>query len=256
MIRVGIVAPEDLVRAGIRNILEADDQLSVVVDGHTNRVLDVTDRVPLAVLVASPTTEIEALRILRTINRQPLPPRTVVLADRVSKKGARALLGERAAGILHRSTARLHLPWAVHAAAQGGLALEPALASLLVNSYLEPLRLARTQSEAQTLLSRITAREREVLTLLADGHAAPAIAEMLSLALGTVKSYMRSVYDKLGVSNRIQAVRVLWSTGTISSPAPVSSRVTAPTAQRTRRFRAPHDDPTASRQLTTSRRRP
>lgn len=224
------MAPEDLVRVGIRNVLEAEHQLSVVADGHTNRVLDVTDRVPLDVLVASPATECDALRLLRTINRRPLPPRTVVLADRVSRQGACALLGERAAGILRRSTARHHLPWAVPAAAQGGLALEPALASLLVDSYLQPLRRAQTQSDARTLLGRLTVREREVLTLLADGHAAPAIAAMLSLAPGTVKSYLRSVYDKLDVSNRIQAVRVLWSADAIPSPAPVPSRAVGQTA--------------------------
>lgn len=245
VIRVGIAAPEELVRAGIRSVLEMDDQLSVVVDGHTSRVLDLTDRVPLAVLVASPATECEALRLLRTVNRRPVPPRTVVLADRVSKRGARALLGERVAGIFRRSTARLHLPWAVRAAAQGGLALEPALASSLVDSYLEPLRRAQTQSEAQTLLSRLTVREREVLTLLADGHAAPAIAAMLSLAPGTVKSYMRSVYDKLGTGNRIQAARVLWAAGTVPSPAPVPSRAADSTAIRTSRSGDPHYNPTA-----------
>ncbi len=229
MLRVGIVAPEDLVRVGIRNALEVNAQLSVVADGHTNQALDMTDRVPLTVLVASPATEGEALRLLRAVNQRPAPPRTVVLADRVSKEGVRALLDERAAGILRRSTARLHLPWAVRAAAQGSLALEPSLASLLVDSYLAPLKWAQTQSEAQALLSRLTAREREVLTLLADGHPAPVIAAMLSLAPGTVKSYVRIVYDKLGVSNRIQAARVLWSASTVPPPAPVPSRAAIPT---------------------------
>lgn len=239
MIRVGIVAAEELVRAGIRSVLETDDQLSVVVDGHTSRVLDLTDRVPLTVLVASPATECEALHLLRTVNRRPAPPRTVVLADRVSKRGTRALLGERVAGIFRRSTARLHLPWAVRAAAQGGLALEPALASLLVDTYLEPLRQAQTQSEAQSLLSRLTAREREVLTLLADGHAAPEIAAMLSLAPGTVKSHMRSVYDKLGASNRIQAARVLWSAGPVPSSASVPGRAAVATTLQANRFSTP-----------------
>ncbi|WNZ10636.1 response regulator transcription factor [Streptomyces sp. 11x1] len=194
--------------------------MSVVADGHTSRVLDVMNRLSLSVLVASPATEDEALRLLRTINCQPVPPRTVVLADRISKKAVRALLDARAAGILRRSTARLHLPWAVQATAQGALALEPALASLLVDSYLEPLRRDQTQSEAESLLTRLTAREREVLTLLADGYAAPEIAAMLSLATGTVKSHMRSVYDKLGVSNRIQAARVFWSAGSAPTPVP------------------------------------
>ena len=58
----------------------------------------------------------------------------------------------------------------------------------------------------QPLIEPLTQRELEVLQLLAQGLTNPQIADQLTIALGTVKSYTAHIYDKLGVRNRIQAV--------------------------------------------------
>jgi DNA-binding CsgD family transcriptional regulator len=53
----------------------------------------------------------------------------------------------------------------------------------------------------------LTAREREVLALVAAGHSTPSIAEQLGIAQGTVKAHLTSVYKKIPVQNRVQATR-------------------------------------------------
>jgi two-component system nitrate/nitrite response regulator NarL len=52
----------------------------------------------------------------------------------------------------------------------------------------------------------LTAREREILALTADGHSAPDIAEKLTLSPTTVRTHLQHLYDKLGVSDRAAAV--------------------------------------------------
>ncbi|MGB3713591.1 MAG: response regulator transcription factor [Candidatus Promineifilaceae bacterium] len=58
----------------------------------------------------------------------------------------------------------------------------------------------------QSLIDPLTARELEVLQLMAGGLTNPQIAEKLVIAVGTVKSYTAQIYGKLGVNNRVQAV--------------------------------------------------
>jgi DNA-binding CsgD family transcriptional regulator len=53
----------------------------------------------------------------------------------------------------------------------------------------------------------LTAREREILALLADGHTTAAIASELGITPGTVKTHLTSAYRKLGARNRVQAAR-------------------------------------------------
>jgi DNA-binding CsgD family transcriptional regulator len=60
---------------------------------------------------------------------------------------------------------------------------------------------------AEVLVEPLTEREAEVLALMAEGHSNPEIAEQLTLAVGTVKFYTSAIYGKLGVKNRVAAVR-------------------------------------------------
>jgi DNA-binding CsgD family transcriptional regulator len=63
-----------------------------------------------------------------------------------------------------------------------------------------------TRTAQQTDLNDLTPRELEVLRLIADGLSNPAIAERLTISVGTVKAHTASIYSKLGTSNRVQAL--------------------------------------------------
>jgi DNA-binding CsgD family transcriptional regulator len=60
--------------------------------------------------------------------------------------------------------------------------------------------------EPRAAVERLSAREAQILCLLAQGHSAPAVAEQLQLSRHTVNTHLRNSYSKLGVHNRLQAV--------------------------------------------------
>ncbi len=72
-------------------------------------------------------------------------------------------------------------------------------------------------------LDSLTPRESHVLSMLAEGHSNKQIATLLGLEELTIKSYVRTIYDKLGVKNRVQAARIWWR-----SMSPDSSRSVLP----------------------------
>jgi LuxR family maltose regulon positive regulatory protein len=67
-------------------------------------------------------------------------------------------------------------------------------------------------------LPALTAREREVLELLSTGAGYTEIARELAVSLNTVRSHIRSLYDKCGVENRAEAVNMGWNLGLLSAP--------------------------------------
>ncbi|MFB7653943.1 MULTISPECIES: response regulator transcription factor [unclassified Streptomyces] len=120
------------------------------------------------------------------------------------------LLRHGARGILLRGSSVRHLPWAVRAAAEGTVALGPVAARFLVDQYVRPGRMADAVVAARGMLKKLSAREREIARLLADGASNPDMAEALGISAHTVKDHIRGVYAKLGVDNRVQASRVVW----------------------------------------------
>lgn len=87
------------------------------------------------------------------------------------------------------------------------------LPSEVQTSIAQQIRLRADSGQQQ-----LTAREREILQLTAAGHSGPQIARDLGLSAGTVKTHLRHVYEKLGVSGRAAAVAEAMRAGIIQSP--------------------------------------
>src|SRR5919197_6456807 len=82
---------------------------------------------------------------------------------------------------------------------------------------------ARVSKTGEELIEPLTRREREILGLLAQGYSAPEIAQLLTLALSTVKWYVQQVYGKLGVNNKQQAILRAGELGLLETHSPISS---------------------------------
>lgn len=106
-----------------------------------------------------------------------------------------------AAGYLLKEAAVPEILSGIEAAASGQASITPAVAAQLV----QRLRRHETRQANAPLPDGISARERDVLRLLAQGRDNQAIAGELLIGLGTVKSHVTSVLEKLGVENRVQA---------------------------------------------------
>ncbi len=114
-----------------------------------------------------------------------------------------ALLQAGAAGILSRDATLSEFTRALIAASRGEIVLPPELATRTL------MVLARGKIRSQPNIETLTEREREVLTLLAQGMTNKDIAQTLFLSVRTVEAHLRNIYGKLDVASRTEAV--LWA---------------------------------------------
>lgn len=106
-----------------------------------------------------------------------------------------------ASGYLLKRTASARLLEAIHEVSTGGSPMTPQLARRVVQFFNAP---AKNQADAS--VSRLTAGEREFLDQLANGYAYKEIADRMKISIDTVRSYVRTVYEKLHVHSRTEAV--------------------------------------------------
>lgn len=115
-----------------------------------------------------------------------------------------------AIGVVTKNVTADELRQAVDRAVQGQYAFSPAIIAMLVDHLLRPE--VSPSSYDMAAIKSLTDREREVFNLMAQGLSNKEIADCLSLCLGTVKSHVSNILDKLQVNSRAQAV-VLLATG-------------------------------------------
>lgn len=197
MIRVLIVAPTPAIRAGLRALLRTDDALEVI--GEMAAVDDLAQLPPETdVLLITDTVSTPALnRLVRSIEGRVA---LLLLADEPEGVGTMFGLPARAWGLLPLDASPAELVTAVRALHEGLLVGAPALLEPLLRSSV------LAAGESEPLDEPLTARETEVLQLLAQGLANKQIAAALQISEHTVKFHVSSIYAKLGVTNRTEAV--------------------------------------------------
>jgi len=203
VIRVLIVDDHEVVRQGLRFVLEQEADVEVVgecADGHA-AVTAIRDRAPDVVLLDLVMPGLDGLGVLRAIEARgdhAHRPAVVVLTSFLADDRAVAAVRAGALSYLPKTTAVDRVVEAVRAAAAGGSVLDPGVAALLV----ERVRSAGPDAGPLATLSR---REREVLAALSRGRSNREIARALTLSEETVKTYVSSLLAKLGLQDRTQA---------------------------------------------------
>jgi two-component system, NarL family, response regulator DegU len=208
MITVAIVDDHPIVRAGMRTILESSDDIHVVAEGgNGNEALRLVENHHPDVLVLDVNLPdkngIEVTRQLQSLNSSSA---ILILTAHDNAQLIFELLENGAIGYVLKDEALETLANAVRAAASGKSWLSPTIASQVVQ------RLAKqpTHSVQETLSpptsENLTQRELEILCLLAEGLDNTAIAERLTLTKRTVQNHISSIYGKLGVTSRTEAM--------------------------------------------------
>ncbi|MFQ6096869.1 MAG: response regulator [Armatimonadota bacterium] len=137
-----------------------------------------------------------------------------------------------AVGYALKSGGREQLMDAIIAARNGEACLAPSLQRKLIGELAQEMPVRDV--EADDIASRLTPREMEVLKLLVHGLRNPQIAEELSVSLSTVKTYIRSIFDKFGSTDRTQVAVAAVTKGIVMPPdtedrvAPRQPPVTSP----------------------------
>lgn len=204
-VRVLIVDDHPLMRAGLTALFETDAAIEVVgAVGTTSAAVTEARRTrPDVVLMDLQFNRVfEGAQATREIRELPDPPAVLVLTNFDTDADIIEAIEAGAAGYLLKDAAPEDITAAVRAAAAGQTALAPSVATRL---------LARMQQPRSSL----SARELEVLSLVAEGHSNTDIARCLHLSETTVKSHLAHIYPKLGVSSRTAAVAAAREAGII-----------------------------------------
>jgi len=205
LIRVVLADDEASVRATVRAILDTDPGVEVIAEAGDGRAaVDLVLRHrPDVVLLDVRMPVLDGLGAAAEIRRSAPDTAVVVLTTFGEDDYISRALADGASGFLLKAGDPRELLAAVRAVADGAAFLSPRVARRVI-AGLGGDRLSRSVA-ARKLTDQLTAREREVLGLLAAGRSNAEIAKVLSLVEGTVKTHVSSILNRLGVRNRVEA---------------------------------------------------
>ena len=214
MIRVLIADDQMLIRQGIRTLLEMDQGISVVgeaADGAetVEKVLAMSVDVLLLDIRMPCRDGIEVLRVLS--EREALPPTLILTTfddSDVVLDGIRA--GAR--GFLLKDVSYQQLLAAIRAVAGGATVFQPAVTERLLRAG------SAVRIDAEAPREELTAREAEVVRLMAGGYSNREIALALGTAEGTIKNHVSSILAKFGARDRTRAVLKALEAGLLRTP--------------------------------------
>jgi two-component system response regulator NreC len=150
----------------------------------------------------------DGLEVTRRIKKKNAKIRILVLTQHDDKEYVLSSIKAGAAGYVPKKAMGSELVSAIRAVHRGESFLYPSAAAALIDDY-------RQQAEVEPY-DRLTAREREILTLIADGHSSRKIAEMLYISLKTVQGHRTKIMDKLDIRNRVELIKYAIRKGLVS----------------------------------------
>jgi len=196
--RVLILEDHQVVAEGLAALINDQEDMKVI--GHAGSVAESIVRAselePDLVLVDFRLTDGTGADAAAAI-RQLRPDAKLIFLTREDSDAARfAALEVGASAFIHKSRAAQDVVDAIRKVAAGGTLFTPRSIAQLLNS--------RREVEAQ--LERLTAREKEVLRLMAEGTSSRVIASQLGISYTTVRTHIRSLGSKLGVHSKLEAI--------------------------------------------------
>ena len=210
--RILLADDHALVRRGVRLILEGEPDLTVVAeagDGAEAVALARIHEVDLAVLdVAMP--RMTGLQAAREISRTPAAPRILLLSMYDSDQYFFEALKAGACGYVLKSVADRDLVAACRAAMRGEPFIYPDALTALMREYL-----ARAGRGERLPGSILTAREAEVVKLIAEGRSSKEIASLLVISVKTVERHRANILQKLEMRDRTELTRYAIRTGLV-----------------------------------------
>lgn len=197
-ITVLLADDHNVVRQGLRLLLEAEQDIEVVGEAENGRqaVQLTLEHQPDVVVLDVAMPLLNGLEATRQITREAPRTKVLVLSSYSDDEYVQQLTEEGAAGYLIKQTAGNDLIKAIREACRGNAYFSPAISRRLLDQCREAFSHG---NPVKKRTNRLTSREAEVLQLIAEGHANKQIASELSISIKTVEKHRQQVMNKLGI---------------------------------------------------------
>jgi DNA-binding NarL/FixJ family response regulator len=195
-VRILLADDHKIVREGLRSILENELGMSVIgqaEDGRTALILSQKLR-PDVVIIDISMPDLNGIEATRQILTQNPESKVIALSMHSDKRYVIQMLDAGAAGYLLKQCAVDELQQAIRTVLAGKFYVSPDVTGPVIRDYLE--HLARSESPEK---SSLTAKEREVLQLIAEGKSTKEIASILHVSVPTIETHRQHIMEKLNL---------------------------------------------------------
>lgn len=208
-LRIVIADDHTLVRAGLVGLLTNMDDVNVVGEAADGReaLRLIKDLQPDIVILDVSMPELNGLDTAERARQVSPETKVIILSMHGIEEYVALALKAGAAGYLLKDAAKAELEMAVKAVAQGQFYLSPAISRQVVEDYLHG---------GPTGVDLLSARQREILQLIAEGKSTREIADSLHLSIKTIESHRAQLMERLGIHDLAGLVRYALRKGLIS----------------------------------------
>jgi DNA-binding NarL/FixJ family response regulator len=209
MIRLLIAEDQPVVRAGLRAILETASDIQIVgeaADGQEaiERALELSPDVIISELRLPKS---DGLAILRNLQARGLPAKLLLFTSSDNKDDFIEAMKLGCSGILLKDAAPTLIVKSIQKVHAGEIWLDSNTTAAVIRQFASPADTAMAHASASTKpreRAQLSQREREIIVLIAQGYKNKEIAEKMFITEQTVKNHLHNVFDKLGVSDRLE----------------------------------------------------
>lgn len=203
VLRVLLADDHVLVRAGLRALLATFPEVSVVAEtGDGREAVELAGRGVNIVLMDIGLPGLNGIEATARIVKEHPQVKVVILSMHANEEYIRQALQAGAAGYLLKDAAPAELELALRAVTRGETYLSPAISRCVVEDYL-----AQTHPRADAAAQLLTARQREILQLIAEGQSTKQIAALLGVSVKTVETHRADLMERLGIHDVAGLVR-------------------------------------------------
>ena len=218
--RLLLVDDQKLMRMGFRMVIDSQEDMRVVGEAQTGRegVLAAERVRPDVILMDVRMPELDGVQATREIVASGSSAKIIMLTTFDLDEYVYAALRAGAYGFLLKDAQPSDLLSAIRAVARGDAVMAPSVTRRLLSTHaLRPVTSADAQLGDTARLRELTARENEVLMLVARGLSNAEIAERLVISEATTKTHVGRTLAKLGLRDRVQIVVFAYETGLITA---------------------------------------
>ena len=217
LIRVLLIDDHELVRSGIKALLEKSEDIKVVGEaGEGHEALQrIKETNPDVVLLDISLPGLNGLEVAAKARKDSPRLRIVFLSMHSNEEYVLQALKIGASGYVLKQSSTRELELAVRSAKKGETFLSPAISNTVVSDYMARLKGGNVRKPGVNPYEVLTSRQREILQLIAEGFSSKEIAQKLGLSINTIEVHRANLMDRLNIHDIAGLVRYAIQTGII-----------------------------------------